>query len=615
MSDVGFTIVKIVVQGAGKADAILEFSPGLNVVAGASNTGKTYAWQVIDFMLGASRPPKTTPFGAGYSECMIELKSRREQTLTLQRALAGGGATAYAVPINDIDEGTHSEILAERHSAKNPATISGRLLSISGLSNKYVRKNDNGVKRSLSFQDVAWLTLVDEARIIAERSPALSGEYTSGTVEKSVFGLMLTGSDDSAIIAQEAPKDRKQRIAAEVSILSSLLSDRETRFNSFAVDASQLADQQKRIAAAIEVAAGLVATRQSELDQAVAARDEAWEAIQAIRSKWLFVKEQLGRLELLQEHYAADKARLESSLEAGTFFEQLKTGECPVCGRIAGDNAELEASDQRLLEFQTACIAELGKIEILERDLVITVSAMREDGLFYDRAEKVQQAVLNRANSAISQLLEAKVASDDLPQLLAQQAKLTEAALAANEIADLRSRHSSAVQLGKSKISKEKFASKVGAAGMAEFCKTVEATLRAWKFPVDGNVSWADTEFDLVIGSENRSGMGKGYRAVTHAAFTVALMRYCRQNDLPHPGVVVIDSPLNPFKGPDKDRGDRVNTDVQAAFYADLAADASGDQIIVFENTEPPPALHSKMRYAHFSGNPDKPRVGFFPLS
>jgi len=86
---------------------------------------------------------------------------------------------------------------------------------------------------------------------------------------------------------------------------------------------------------------------------------------------------------------------------------------------------------------------------------------------------------------------------------------------------------------------------------MVEFCQSVAATLRAWKFPFTGAVSWSEEEFDLVIGNENRGGMGKGFRAVTHAAFTVSLMRYCRAKGLPHPGIVILDTPLNPFKGPD----------------------------------------------------------------
>jgi len=616
MNTTGFTIAKMVVSGTGKPDAVLEFGPGLNVVAGASNTGKTYAWQLIDYMLGASKSPKVVPFGAGYDQSMIEVALRKGGSLTLERALAGGGANAYKMSIDDIAGDTPSDTLGEKHSAQNPLTISGRLLALSDLTGKQIRKNKDGVKRSLSFRDVAWLAFVDEERIIAERSPALSEVPTADTEKKSSFWFFLTGSDDSAIVTQEAPKDRKNRIATEMSILAGLLDDREAQFKTYSVDSSELTEQRLRIARTVEKATCLVATRQNELDNAAATRDEAWEAIQSLRSKHIYVTEQLSRLELLDRHYAADKARLESSLEAGKFFEQLPSGECPVCGHAAASEEEPNASSFRLQEFQEACSAELVKIAMLVRDLGITLSSMRNEKQAYESKQAQLQATLDQANTALTGLLNRKVtsANEELSQLLAQQTQLAEATYVADTVLDLRTRYSKVEQLSNFKTPKSKIIPKVGAAGMVEFCKVVEETLRAWKFPVQGNVSWADKEFDLVIGNEKRGSMGKGYRAVTHAAFTIAIMRYCRQKGLPHPGVVVIDSPLNPFKGADQDGEERVNTEVQEAFYADLAADKSGDQIIVFENTEPPAPLHKEMRYTHFSGNASNPRAGFFPI-
>ncbi len=69
MNDLGITISKVAVTGSGKPDATLVFAPGLNVVAGASNTGKTYAWQLIDFLLGAA-VPKDHSVRSGIFTCL-----------------------------------------------------------------------------------------------------------------------------------------------------------------------------------------------------------------------------------------------------------------------------------------------------------------------------------------------------------------------------------------------------------------------------------------------------------------------------------------------------------------------------------------------------------------
>ena len=141
--------------------------------------------------------------------------------------------------------------------------------------------------------------------------------------------------------------------------------------------------------------------------------------------------------------------------------------------------------------------------------------------------------------------------------------------------------------------------------------------MAAWKYPLKGNVSFdADPKkFDLVIGDQDRGSMGKGYRAITHAAFIIGLMRYCRRENIPHPGFVILDTPLNPFKGPDEGPSGKVNDEMKDAFYEDLARDTSGDQFIILENTEPPESVIKRIQYHHFSKNTQSGRYGFFPAS
>ena len=617
MSRLGFTIVKIAVQGPKKTDAILEFERGLNVIAGASNTGKTYAWQLIDFMLGALKPPKDISQSRGYTHGVIEVSLNSGGTLTLRRPLAGGPAEVFTIGIDAIDDEIAVEIAGEKHKKSDATTISGRILMACGLLGKQIRKDANGLKNSLSFRDVARFVFVDEERVITERSPILSTVREDETKSKSAFGLVLTGIDDSAIVSTERPKDRKLRLATEVSVLADLLGDRKDRFKEYSIDPSQLVEQRLRIAQAVEEATRLVATRQTELDEVAAARDQAWGQLQSLKSKHNFLTEQLSRLVLLQKHYTADKNRLESSMEAGSFFEQLPGGDCPVCGHAAADAEKVIESDARLQDFQKSCIAEIRKLSVLTRDLSDTLSSMRNREQEIVMRQTQLRETLDQVNADIAGLLNQNVrdANDELSQLIAQQIRLAEAANVLGEVEDLQTRFLNAEQLKKAKNTRTKFSHRANAAGTADFCDTVKQTLRSWKFPVQGNIAWSDSEFDLVIGNENRGSMGKGYRAVSHAAFVISLMRYCRKKKLPHPGVVVIDSPLNPFKGADKDGEERVNTEVQEAFYADLSSDKSGDQLIVFENTEPPLGLRKGMRYTHFSGNAANPRAGFFPTS
>ena len=62
----GFKINKIIMIGPNKEDAFLDFNVGLNVISGASDTGKTFIFQVIDYMLGGGKTPKQIEEAKGY---------------------------------------------------------------------------------------------------------------------------------------------------------------------------------------------------------------------------------------------------------------------------------------------------------------------------------------------------------------------------------------------------------------------------------------------------------------------------------------------------------------------------------------------------------------------
>jgi DNA repair ATPase RecN len=54
----GFQLRALRVTGKMKEPAEIAFGPGLNVISGASSTGKSYLLQCIDFACGAGTKPK-----------------------------------------------------------------------------------------------------------------------------------------------------------------------------------------------------------------------------------------------------------------------------------------------------------------------------------------------------------------------------------------------------------------------------------------------------------------------------------------------------------------------------------------------------------------------------
>ena len=81
-----FYIKEIRASGKGIEDSWVEFKPGVNIIHGASNTGKTYVIMCIDYMLGADTPPldvKTT----GVDTISMTLENAEGETFYAERKI------------------------------------------------------------------------------------------------------------------------------------------------------------------------------------------------------------------------------------------------------------------------------------------------------------------------------------------------------------------------------------------------------------------------------------------------------------------------------------------------------------------------------------------------
>jgi hypothetical protein len=84
MTSASFTLRRLLFAGENLDDAWVAFQPGLNIIYGGSNAGKSFTLRAIDFMLGADRLrlPKQ---GERYSTIFLWLDLPDGTQATLQR--------------------------------------------------------------------------------------------------------------------------------------------------------------------------------------------------------------------------------------------------------------------------------------------------------------------------------------------------------------------------------------------------------------------------------------------------------------------------------------------------------------------------------------------------
>lgn len=601
----GFYISRLRLISATEPVAEIRFQPGCNVIAGASDTGKSYIFQCIDYMLGKQEPPKDVPESRKYSKAFLEVKDWAGRTMTFMRPLRGGDALVQEGALEEFSETEGKAELIKATNRPGEKSISSILLGLAGfVPNLQVKKNEKNQKSLLSFRDVVRLITIDEEGMIKERSPVFSGQHISQTREKSVFNLFLTGEDDSVLVAIEGSKEKRNRLKPQIELIKELIIRREEALKNLKPESQDLVENQLDL---LRRQFGLIDEKLQSLSRS---RKDAWNQAGELEIKIIAAKELLQRFSLLEDHYSSDIERLNFVLDGENGLAQLqeKRCECPVCG---ADMAELPMSQDPAI--RSGIDAELRKIQINLADLQKAKEALEIEVATNKKLFSQRESRFKEIEGEISNKLEPfkKLLKGQLDELLLKQAQIAKYNSLRSQMDELQQKLE---QLEDELKARQGPASKGASASRfyREFSKEIAQLLIDWKFIDIDNIRFDESMdfFDIEIDGKARSTHGKGVRAITCSAFAIALMNFCINRGLPHPRFVLLDSPLTSYK--DKDRKD-LSDSVQKAFFLQLATMEHDRQIIVFENKDPQEEVRGRLHYIHFSGNEALGRAGFFP--
>lgn len=614
----GFLLRYLAYFGPDRPTADLSLAPGLNVICGASETGKSFIVETIDFMLGQQNPVRDIPERDGYDRIRLSIESIHWPPLTLDRSIEGGNFRAYEELLTDGSPQSEAKTLRWKHSAARRDTLSYVLLERTGLTSKVLRRNAAGETRSLSFRDMARLCVVTEEEIQGRGSPLLSGQYTAATAEYAAFKLLLTGADDSALVAASDVPGRREQDTGKIELLDLMIADLEAELDEEGAEEDELNDQLARLDESIRTQNEALVTVQRALDLVLERRGAVAREVRRRRARIAEIEELIERFRLLDSHYQTDLSRLAAIHESGSLFVHLEQQPCPLCGALPGNqhlNSECEGNTEAVVK---AADAEMFKINRLRRELADTVSSLTTErqGLLeaLKQFDEQYRACEQELNEIVSPAVSTERASynqlvsergevrfklekiDRLKRLIAQRAELdTEQ----TESADGPS-------TTKTQVSKNV---------LDEFARTIENILQEWHFPNANRVFFDEGKRDFQIAGKDRGSTGKGLRAITHAAVKIGMMEFCRERNLPHPGFVVLDSPLLAYWKPEGNEDDLRGTDLKEMFYRYLLGLSKDCQVIIVENEHPPDIVSFDGNVIVFTKNPHQGRYGFFPIS
>src|SRR5690625_2910656 len=144
----GVRLRHLVFIGPSIEPAELEFDEGLNIIYGASNTGKSFASKAILFMLGASKSLPEIEEITIYDSVSLALTLPDNRDVTLYRSTRGGQFKLYEGLLKKVDNKDGLE-LRQQHDSKRTDTVSHLLLDAMGLAGKKIVRDGNCKKDTL----------------------------------------------------------------------------------------------------------------------------------------------------------------------------------------------------------------------------------------------------------------------------------------------------------------------------------------------------------------------------------------------------------------------------------------------------------------------------------
>jgi hypothetical protein len=609
--------------GPAKEPAEFTFTSGLNILWGSSDTGKTFLVQAIDFMLGAGGPLRDIPERVGYDRILLGITTADGKDYTLQRSMDAGSFRRFDGLVKEAPRDKNAgDALSAGHSAKNYKNLSNWLLREIGLDNREIlwsaAKAEN---KSLGFRALAHLCVIVYPKITQDKSPIYDGQYQDQTREFGVFKLLLTGTDDSAITPEttaeiaDATPIAKPPVRPEV--IEELIQTYEEELATLTEDPEGLDIEESAINERINGFEASIKAKEEALSATIRERKDIYGRHKQLSTRRNEITELQERLGFLDAQYTNDIKRLVAIEESGQLFNLREPLACPLCGAQPQNQDHNAACDGNVAAVTQAAGAEIAKIQLLQRELQDTVAVLSNELIAILREIEELAGIWEQYKVQIDSALfpDFSAAREQYNALVEQRAIIRQSAVLYSRIKGLRRRLDeptpAPTPVAKEVDAPSEIEQYIAKSVLRDFSKTVEQILKEWHFPGATDVYFDEKTRDLVIGERPRGSRGAGLCAITYSAFTLALFEYCRTRKMPHPGFVVLDSPLIAYKEPSANDEGIAGTDLKQRFYEHLETFAGEQQIFIVDNTDPPPRFLKKAE--HFTKNPAIPRYGLFP--
>ncbi|WP_151715458.1 hypothetical protein [Acinetobacter sp. TUM15071] len=609
-----FFIKSLIVIGNNKKPAILNFDKKSHLIFGPTDTGKSYIVECIRFCLGGEKIPKDVGFSEGYSLAILQIESNNGKEFTIFKSLANGQESVH--------EGIYSDVPVDLDQ-KLDLKVDDFLLTENNIQeNKILVKL--GTLGRVTANDLRRISIFDEIQTLDNIS--FEGKDSNTKVRnRSALSFFLTGSDDSQMplaISTDARNQAKGQVSSLQEQIQ-ILSDEIPKD----ISKEDVEDNLDKISLQIDEINNFLSYDYQALRELKSEFSLFEREINETNPKVISLIEAKEQFSILDQKYLNDISRLEMTNISASIVANLPNRSCPICLTTLDHQKRHHISEEDFAKIRNGAAVEIQKINRLRDGLKYAIEDIESE--ISELSLKLDSLKYNLESNKIQQkkLLEADGLSikDNLNELTERK---TELSIYLNNFKIIERLQ---IQLEKEIPKSKRMTQKIErnhANSATNLSVRIKELLEEWKVPDVRTIDFDDKCVDIKINQRARVSYGKGKRGIFLTAYMVALMELNIENNLPHLGFVIIDSPVVTYKDPKHSKEELhehdVNSDgellpegVKDSFYGWLTARNNNGQIIVLENEEPSVQQKLQLSYTEFLGRSatSNERVGFFPVN
>ncbi|WP_295268835.1 AAA family ATPase [Veillonella sp.] len=572
----------------------LMFIPGVNIIYGPSNTGKSMILDCIDYMLGAKEHRFDAKLKIQKNGIVIDNNGK---SVYISREL---NSTKLEV-ISNV-EGIKSQTYVVSKGKNSINNLWLQLMEIP-IGTK-ILSTQSGKTQGLSVRTIYHTFLIDEDRVQEKGSILKQRKGIGGKVGVPVLTALMYLGTGNNYLPKDSYIDPQIKRARDEGILELV-----NRGMGFLEDQKSLVDEEISLMDTDEIKKDIDLTI-NDISAAEGTLKEALESCRSIGDELNKVIRQLSedevllnRNELLLSQYKSDIQRLTFIAEGGISAKEIKPlSKCPFC------NSEI--SPEQPIDYIDAIIAEEKNIEIQVKDLQSVQAALREEHDELEKKRKEKSTARNQVEERIRGELKPKI------QQLRKQLDEYQKSLQYAEMTSMIKKFSGFLRTERNAVENEevedvKFDAKEKFKEVFQkyLDEELEMLLKSCAYP-DYVDSWFNfNDCDVVVNGHNKRSQGKGFRAYLNTIVAIAMQNCLVKMGNYHPALFIVDSPILSLKEKDSDDGIQLTGPMKSHLFQYFLNRKSSPQTIVIEN-ELPAIDYTKANLIQFTKDKNNGRYG-----